>query len=148
MKISESLMLIVIAFILGAVALKSTEFLLEDPEPVTILKPIAWEWLLFVTEIEGEPIQVRFLEEDFEDFQKLLTIFGVLVPSPLDKVIFSPKIEVIPYMEYKDRYPVEIDSLVNWKSQFTLAKDSLEYLHPGIPSQSIKRDTTGVKDVR
>jgi len=70
MKASESLMLIVIAFILGAVVLKAGEFLLEELE--TPLKPITEDWVLFVTKIEGESIQIRIMVEDFEDFTTFL----------------------------------------------------------------------------
>ena len=49
--------------------------IIETREPS--LKPINEEWVLFVTEIEGKKIQIRVMEEDYEDFRTFLRYIGV-----------------------------------------------------------------------
>ncbi len=67
---------LLVALLFGATLMKIGEVVVDELKGVP-LKPISEEWVLFVTEIEGRKVQIRVMEEDYEDFHTFLHYIGV-----------------------------------------------------------------------
>lgn len=76
MKALKVIWILPVISILAIILAGLVVVIIESKEPP--LKPITEEWVLFVTKIEGEGIQVRIMEQDLEDFQTFIEYIGVL----------------------------------------------------------------------